>query len=153
MTSRATAISFGADVDRFSTLDLVYAPPYGLAMDSLLAAANIIRNKIDGVLEGVSAAELWRRLAADSVPFVLDVRLPGSFGGARLKGSSNLPLGSLRGRLHQVPRDREIVVVSRTGTKSYEAALILREHGYETVAMLDGGLEAWPYGPRTYLTF
>ncbi len=95
---------------------------------------------------GGQLRELRQRQDTDSPPFLLDVRLPGTFGEVRLKGSSNLPLGSLRGRLHQVPRDREIVVVSRTGTKSYEAALILREHGYAKVAMLDGGLEAWPYG-------
>jgi rhodanese-related sulfurtransferase len=77
---------------------------------------------------------------------VLDVRMPGAHGEARLKGSVNVPLGTLRGRLHQVPRDREVVVVSRTGTKSYEAMLILMDHGYARVAMLDGGLEAWPYG-------
>ncbi len=142
----ATAITLGVDVDRFANLDLVYAPPYGLALDSLLAASNIIRNKRAGILVGVPAAELQRRLAAGDAPFVLDVRLTGAFGEARLPGSVNVPLGSLRGRLHQVPQDREVVVVSRTGTKSYEAALILADHGYDRVAMLDGGLEAWPYG-------
>ena len=142
----ATAITLGADVDRFATLDLVFAPPFGLAMDSLLAAANIIRNKLHGIVDGIPSRELVRRLDGDDPPVVLDVRLPGAHGESRLPGSVNIPLGSLRGRLHQVPRDRDVVVVSRTGTKSYEAVLILRERGYDRVVMLDGGLEAWPYG-------
>lgn len=142
----AAAITLGADVDRFASLDLVFAPPYGLAMDSLLAAANIIRNKLAGLVVGLPAVELQGRLGGAGAPFLLDVRLPGAHAEARLPGSVNVPLGSLRGRLHQLPRDREIVVVSRTGTKSYEATLILREHGYERVVMLDGGLEAWPFG-------
>jgi NADPH-dependent 2,4-dienoyl-CoA reductase/sulfur reductase-like enzyme/rhodanese-related sulfurtransferase len=141
----ATAITAGLDVDRFATLDMCFAPPYGLAMDSLLAVANIIRNKRAGIVTGIAALELRRRLGEPEPPFVLDVRLPGGHAEARLPGSVNVPLGSLRGRLHQVPKDREVVVVSRTGTKSYEATLILRDHGFERVAMLDGGLEAWPY--------
>ncbi len=141
----ATAITLGVDVHRFSTLDLVFAPPYALALDSLLACANVIRNKLAGVVASMSALELHRRLAADSPPFVLDVRMPRSFGESRLAGSVNIPLGALRGRLHQVPRERELVVVSRTGTKSYEAALILAQAGIRGALMLDGGLEAWPY--------
>ncbi len=141
----ATALSVGMKVEAFSKLDFCFAPPYALAMDSLLAAANVIRNKCAGVFEGISSAELREQLVSDAPPFLLDVRLPAAQGEFLLAGCVNIPLGALRGRLHELPREREIVVVSRTGLKSYEASLILREEGLSRVRVLDGGLEAWPY--------
>jgi NADPH-dependent 2,4-dienoyl-CoA reductase/sulfur reductase-like enzyme/rhodanese-related sulfurtransferase/nitrogen-specific signal transduction histidine kinase len=141
----ATALSAGMTVDQFSLLDLGFAPPFGLALDSLLAAANVIRNKLDGLFVGVSSAELREQLGGADAPLVVDVRLPAAFGEARLENAVNLPLNSLRGRLHELPRDRDIVIVSRTGLKSYEAALILADRGFARVAILDGGLASWPY--------
>ncbi len=141
----ATALTTGMTVDEFSHLDFGFAPPYGLAMDSLHAAANVIRNKRDGLFEGIPAAELQQKLLGDEPPFLLDVRAPAVYEDLRLAGSVNIPLGSLRGRLHEVPRGRELAVISRTGLKSYEAALILHDRGYESARVLDGGLEAWPY--------
>ena len=141
----AVALSAGMSIDQLSRLDLCFAPPYALAIDSLLAAGNIIRNKLDGLFTGVSADELRRRLDSADPPFLLDVRLPSAFDAGRLAGSVNIPLGSLRGRLHELPTDRPIVLVSRTGLKSYEAALILADRGFAEVSMLDGGLEAWPW--------
>ncbi len=141
----ATALTAGLDLEAFSKLDLGFAPPYSLALDSLLAAANVIRNKIDGLFEGVPADLLFEELASDEPPCLLDVRLASGQGELRISGSMNIPLGSLRGRLHEIPRERPIVVVSRTGLKSYEACLILRSKGFENTRALDGGLEAWPY--------
>lgn len=141
----AAALASGMDVDRFSVLDLGFAPPVSIAMDALLAAANVIRNKRAGLVEGIGSADLVHRLAEPSPPLVVDVRMASGHGQRRLAGSVNIPLGSLRGRLHELPRDREIVIVSRTGLKSYEAALILKAAGFPTPIMLDGGLECWPY--------
>jgi rhodanese-related sulfurtransferase len=141
----ATALAAGLDVDRFSVVDVGFAPPVSIPMDSLLAAANVIRNKRAGLVEGIGSAELKRRLESESPPLVIDVRLPYGHGQRRLAKSVNIPLGALRGRLHELPRDRDIVIVSRTGLKSYESALILKEAGLGTPTILDGGLEAWPY--------
>lgn len=141
----ATALSAGMTVDQLAKLDLCFAPPYALAIDSLLAAANIIRNKLEGLVEGIPAAQLRERREGEAPPFLLDVRLPSGFESMRMAGSVNIPLGSLRGRLHELPSGVEIVVLSRTGLKSYEAALILHDRGFEAVWMLDGGLESWPY--------
>lgn len=141
----AAAIAAGMSVDDFAALDLGFAPPVSIPMDSLVAAANVIRNKRAGLLEGIGSKELKARLAEEDPPLLVDVRLPSGHDRRRLRGSVNIPLGSLRGRLHELPRDREIVVVSRTGLKSYEAALILRDAGFERPIILDGGLESWPY--------
>ena len=142
----ATAISLGADLPTLAQLDLVYSPEHSLAIDSVLTAANVLQNKLDGLFEGITASELQRELdGSDEPPLLLDVRLPAEFGDQRLAGSLHVPLGAVRGRLHEVPMYREIVALCKTGLRAYEAALVLQHHGYRRVRVLDGGLDAWPY--------
>jgi NADPH-dependent 2,4-dienoyl-CoA reductase/sulfur reductase-like enzyme/signal transduction histidine kinase/rhodanese-related sulfurtransferase len=146
----ATAVTAGMDLDAFAQLDLPYAPPYSLAMDTILTAANVLRNKLNGDFAGISAAELeeWMRSEGDA-PFVLDVRLPAEYGTVKLPDSFHIPLGSLRGRMHELPEDRPIVAVCSIGLRSYEASLILRANGFEGVRVLDGGIRGWPYELET----
>lgn len=143
----ATAISLGADLDTLSQLDLVYTPEYSLALDGVLTAANVLRNKLDGLFEGITAADLLSQITdSPRAPLLLDVRLPAEFSSHRLAGSHHVPLGALRGRLHEIPRQREIVTIGKTGLRAYEAALVLNHHGIRPVRVLEGGLDAWPYG-------
>lgn len=141
----ATAISAGMDLDAFSKLDLGYAPPYSLAMDTILTAANVLRNKLDGLFHGVSARQLREWMQKEPELCVLDVRLSSEYSSVKIAGSRHIPLGSLRGRLHELPRDRKVVTVCSIGLRSYEASLVLATHGFERVHVLDGGLRSWPF--------
>jgi NADPH-dependent 2,4-dienoyl-CoA reductase/sulfur reductase-like enzyme/rhodanese-related sulfurtransferase/two-component sensor histidine kinase len=141
----AMAITAGMTVDEVANADLCYAPPYAPAMDNLITAANVARNKLDGYMSGVTPAELHRMLESDKDVAVLDVRTPAEYDQERLPGSVHVPLGTLRGRLADVPRDRPIVTVCKLGLRGYEAALVLRSAGFEDVRVLDGGLTMWPY--------
>lgn len=141
----ATALAGGLDLDELASLDLPYAPPYSLGMDPVIAAANVLRNKRDGMVDGISPLELSEKLVGDEPPLLLDVRLSSEYEEHRLAGSAHVPLGALRGRLSQFSADREIVTVCSLGLRSYEAARLFAAHGYPKVRMLDGGLAAWPY--------
>ena len=141
----ATALSAGMDLETLSHLDLAYAPPYSQALDNVITAANVLRNKLDGLFDGISSGELHARLQEPDPPVLLDVRLPAEYSTVRLAGSLHIPLGALRGRLHEIPADREIVTIGKIGLRAYEAALVLRHNGYQRVAVLDGGLDAWPF--------
>ncbi len=141
----ATALTARMDLDTLAQLDLGYAPPYSLAMDTILIAANVLRNKIDGMYQGISSLELHRRMKAGEPLLLIDVRLPAEYGVSRLPGSRHVPLGSLRGRLQEIPRDRPLVLIGKVGLRAYEAALVLRKAGFHEVLVLDGGLDAWPF--------
>jgi len=141
----ATALTGEQDVDWLAHLHLAYAPPYSQALDNVLTAANVVRNKLDGRFRGISSLELQELLISGSAPLLLDVRQPVEYREARLRGSRHIPLGELRGGLAELPRDRAIVVVCSIGLRSYEASLILTARGFEDVRVLDGGLEAWPF--------
>jgi len=141
----ATAITAGMTVDQVSKLDLCYAPPYSAAMDNLITAANVLENKIEGNMRGISPMELKRRLDAGEPIVLLDVRTPAEFERGHLPGSIPIPLGALRKRCNELPRDKEIVVYCGSSLRAYEGALILRYAGFENVRVLDGSVVTWPY--------
>jgi rhodanese-related sulfurtransferase len=116
-----------------------------MATDVVVAAANVLRNKLDGVFVGISPFELREALMRPEPPVLIDVRLPSELDVMRLPGSRSIPLGALRARLDEFPRDRAVVLVCKLGLRSYEASLILKAHGLTDVRVLDGGLDAWPF--------
>jgi len=76
---------------------------------------------------------------------VLDVREPDEWNGelGRIPGAHHLPLGELRARLGDLPRDRPIVAVCRSGGRSAEASLILEQAGFTRAANMNGGMLRW----------
>lgn len=146
----ATALRFRASVEDIAGLDLGYAPPYSTAIDPVAHAANIIRNKMEGLAHGTSAADLKAKLDGGEDLTLLDVRTPAEaeeqpFRDPRVR---LIPIDELRQRLGELPRSREIVVLCRTGVRAYEAQRVLNGAGFRDVRFLDGGLAAWPYPPR-----
>ncbi|HSW39835.1 MAG TPA: FAD-dependent oxidoreductase [Acidobacteriota bacterium] len=141
----ATAITAGMTLDDIACLDISYAPPYASAMDNLITAANVARNKRDGYMVGISAGEIRKKLEANEDFCLLDVRSPDEYAAARLPKSTLIPLGELRGRLAEVPRDKEIVTYCAISLRGYEAACILRGAGFKDVKVLDGGMAMWPF--------
>jgi rhodanese-related sulfurtransferase len=141
----AMAIAGGMTVDQLANADLCYAPPYAPAMDNIITAANVARNKLDGLMIGVSSVEV-HRMIEDGADFVfLDVRSPAEHKEIRLPGSTLIPLGALRGRIHVLPKDKEIIAFCKVSLRGYEAALILKAAGFEKVRVLDGGVVMWPF--------
>ena len=141
----ATAITAGMTVEQVSKLDLCYAPPYSAAMDNLITAANVLRNKIEGQMDGISPMDLKKRLDAGEDLVVLDVRTPQEYERGHLDKSVSIPLGMLRRRSGELPSDKEIVVYCGSSLRAYEGALILRSAGFENVRVLDGSVSMWPY--------
>ena len=141
----AMAITAGMTVDQLANADLCYAPPYSPAMDNIITAANVARNKLDGHMTGITAAEVKRMQDAGRDVVLLDVRSPGEYEEVHLPHSTLIPLGALRGRLNELPKDKTIVAFCKISLRGYEAALILRHAGFKDVRVMDGGLAMWPY--------
>lgn len=140
----AMAITAGMTVDQLAKADLCYAPPYGPAMDNIITAADIARNKLGGAMNGITAREAREWLQKEDV-VLLDVRSPGEFEQVRLPGSINIPLGALRGRLHELDKDKPVIAFCKISLRGYEAGLILKHAGFKDVRVLDGGIAMWPY--------
>lgn len=74
--------------------------------------------------------------------FLLDVRTPQENAAQAIEGSHLIPLQELGQRLHELPRDKEIVVYCRVGNRSASACAYLTRMGY-TVKNLEGGIMLW----------
>jgi rhodanese-related sulfurtransferase len=73
---------------------------------------------------------------------LLDVREQDEWDAGHIEGAQHIPLGELGERLAEVPTDRVVVAVCRSGSRSDRAAKGLRLSGFEA-ENLDGGVAAW----------
>jgi rhodanese-related sulfurtransferase len=89
----------------------------------------------------ISAAEASAK--RDAGAFVLDVRELDEWTASHIPGSTLISLGELEARIKEVPRDREVVVVCRSGSRSRAGRAILVNAGFTQVTSLAGGLTAW----------
>ena len=148
LDAAAASITFRATAEQMSQLDLAYAPPYSAAMDNLIVAADIMKNKLAGHARGISALEVKLRLEADHDFILLDVRSPAEHEEIGIEGAKLIPLGMLRERLHELPLDKEIVTFCKISLRGYEAQRILDAAGFVNTKFMDGGILAWPYAFR-----
>ncbi len=141
----ATVISSKMTVDDLANLDLCYAPPYSMAMDNLITAADIARNKLDGIFQSISPMELKEKMDRGDDFVFLDVRSQEEYETVCLDDSVLIPLGKLRSRLSELPKEKEIITFCKISLRGYEAALILQAAGFKNVKVMDGGVVMWPY--------
>ena len=73
---------------------------------------------------------------------LLDVREPQEWQAGHAPHADHIPLGQLEGRLGELPRDREIITVCRSGRRSALAAQQLAHEGFQATN-LTGGMTAW----------
>ncbi len=141
----ATAITFGATVEQLAQLDLGYAPPYSAAMDNLIVAADIMKNKLAGQGRGISPMEVKKRLDRGEDFILLDVRSPAENAEVAIEGATLMPLGMLREKLGTLPKDKEIIAFCKISLRGYEAQKILDAAGFKETGFMDGGVLTWPY--------
>lgn len=76
---------------------------------------------------------------------IIDVREPDELAELAydVKDVKNIPLGELESRLVEVPKDRQVIVVCKKGGRSSQAYELLKGKGFENVANMEGGMDAW----------
>lgn len=148
LDAAATAITFHATVDQLSQVDLAYAPPYSAAMDNLIVAADIMKNKLAGHAKGITPQEVKRKFDEEDDFILLDVRSPAEHGEIGIEGAKLIPLGMLREKLDELPRDKQIITFCKISLRGYEAQKILDAAGFKNTRFMDGGILAWPYDLR-----
>ena len=140
ISAMATLIQMSATVYDLEESELCYAPQFGSAKDPVNFSGMVA---VD-VLKGDMPLTHWHELG-DGV--ILDVREPFEQAVENVEGSVNIPLGQLRDRLDELPRDQTINVFCRSGQRSYYATRVLLQNGFE-VKNISGGMLS-----RTYASF
>ena len=133
VSALAVAIQMGGTVYDLEEAELCYAPPYGSAKDPVNFAGMVAAD----VLRGDMPIEHWDKART---PFLLDVRDPVELAVEALPEAVNIPLGQLRARLDELPRDRDIEVVCRSGQRAYLATRILLQNGFRARTVSGGML-------------
>jgi len=93
-----------------------------------------------GLANEISVDEAYEMYQAGT--FVLDVRTQEEWDEYHAPNTTLIPLDQLPNRLNELPKDREIVVVCRSGNRSQEGRDILLAAGYNATSMA-GGLKEW----------
>ena len=129
------AIQMGGTVYDLEECELCYAPQFGAAK----SPANFAGMVGADVLRGDMPITHWAAAAADG-GVLLDVRHPDELAVEQLPGVVNIPAEELRGRLDELPRDREIHVICRSGQRAYDCTRILKQNGFDARVIAGGML-------------
>jgi rhodanese-related sulfurtransferase len=89
----------------------------------------------------VDVHEVSRRQTAGAL--VIDVREPDEWRQGHVARAVLIPLGTLTNALARIPRDRDLLLICRSGNRSGSAQRELRRLGYERVFNVSGGMNAW----------
>jgi rhodanese-related sulfurtransferase len=74
---------------------------------------------------------------------LIDVREPAEWQQGHAPNANLVPLGSLSTRVSDIPRDRDVLLICRSGNRSGAAQRQLLQLGYERVFNVSGGMNAW----------
>jgi len=117
----------------------------GLAESRLAEVEQVARDYFveRGAMEAVEGDELLRRVRRGEVT-VLDVRPPEEYRAGHIPGALSVPLGELKARLEELPKDREIVAYCRGPycVMAVEAVALLRKKGF-TAHRMEQGVVDW----------
>jgi len=97
----------------------------------------------NGASNQVVSIEQARKRIQSGEAIVIDVRMPFDYAGCRIPGSLSLPNFSIRARKSEVPAGKGLVFVSDDGDLSEKVCEAAKALGFEDVASLEGGIEAW----------
>lgn len=132
----------------------------GQGQEALTQLLRIGYDQVDGYLDGGVRAwrstgrtvrsypvadvdELRRADATNAPPLVLDVRQPEEWAHGVIPASLRLFVGDLPGRVDDLPRDREVWTICRSGHRAAIAASLLDRAGRQVRLVARGGVEQW----------
>lgn len=100
------------------------------------------KSSIKEITTNELAEKMESSAASDSIVFI-NVREKYEYESGHVKGMINIPLSEFESRIHEIPKNKEIVLFCRSGNRSKQAASILRENRYNHVVSVKGGIQQW----------
>jgi rhodanese-related sulfurtransferase len=93
-------------------------------------------------IQQLNPAQLQTMLLKSPRPFLLDVRTPQEYKEGHIQDAELIPLNELANQLNRIPKEREVICICQSGSRSSVAAQQLNSLGYK-VSNLRGGMELW----------
>ena len=96
-----------------------------------------------GGIPTVSVQDAARRHGPDGDALLVDVREMSEFVELRIDGATLVPMSQLGVRFRELPQDRPLLMLCRSGARSGSATTFLIEQGFNDVSNVEGGMIAW----------
>jgi len=136
----ANCIKAGFTVYDLQDTEICYAPPYNSAKDPVNMMGYCGANIMENIVENTQWYEVEDLVKNNE--YILDVREEYEVANGSIPNVINIPLGQLRDRLNEIPKDRKIYVCCQVGLRGYIACTILNQYGYNT-SNIDGGYKTY----------
>ena len=91
----------------------------------------------------INAQQLDEQLKRGADVYLLDVREPHEWSTGHLEHATHIPMREIPARLADIPKDRDVIVICRSGARSANVQQFLKANGITRVRNLIGGLIAW----------
>lgn len=94
-------------------------------------------------MKNISPTELKQKIDANEDLFLLDIREQYERDAAHIP-SEHVPMGEVADKAADFPKDKEIIVICRSGRRAIPVAdLLVNDFAFPKVTILEGGLLAW----------
>lgn len=114
----------------------------GLAAIAVIVAAVLIfQPKSDSLPSTITVQQANEQFANGA--YLLDVREPSEWNEAHMEGAVLIPLGELSARMGELPTDKDVLIICRSGNRSGQARDLLRAAGLNRTTSISGGINAW----------
>ena len=96
-----------------------------------------------GAVPGVSVHEADERRGDEGGALLVDVRELNEYEELRVEGAALVPVSQFAARFEELPRDRALLMLCRSGARSGRATAFLLQQGFSDVSNVEGGMIAW----------
>ncbi len=91
----------------------------------------------------ITPKELAAKIASGEEIVLIDVREPYEWSAGHLENARHIPMQQIPHHVAELPRDRELVMICRSGSRSANVQQFLMSQGFTSVKNLAGGMQAW----------
>ncbi|GKX31251.1 CoA-disulfide reductase [Vallitalea longa] len=132
----ATLIRMGGTIYDLKELELAYAPPYSSAKDPV----NMAGFSAENILNGDMGVVLWNEIDKKDKQkaVIIDVRDKVEYDLGFIEGAENIPVNSLRDKMNELDKNKEILLYCAIGIRGYIAGRILTQKGYKVKNLIGG---------------
>ncbi|MFA9465585.1 MAG: FAD-dependent oxidoreductase [Velocimicrobium sp.] len=138
----ATTMRLKGTIYDLEELELAYAPPFSSAKDPVNMLGFVAENILHHMVSFIEWDEMDALIADTSKEnefTILDVTEEMERMVFSIDNSYHIPFGEVRGRMHELDKEKQIIVYCAIGVRSYNVARILMQNGFKKVEVLSGG--------------
>jgi rhodanese-related sulfurtransferase len=94
-------------------------------------------------IKEVDSPQLAERIETGDDLVIIDVREMHEISRGTIKGAIAMPMATIPLRINEIPKDKDVVFICRSGARSGQVCMFLGQHGYENAINLRGGMIGW----------